>query len=134
MDLWAGGQTLRLSTFYQLRRFENVLRPGETHQGHDRLHVSRVGYPTSDLDVHDLSVDAAGRVVFVATRFDCLTTLSARLSFMPLWRPPFLSKLAAENRCHLNGMALVDGRPPTFMACWCNLSPRLRQRWRALSC
>ena len=35
---------------------------------------------------------------------------SARAS-RPLWRPPFLSKLAAEDRCHLNGLALVDGRP-----------------------
>ena len=30
---------------------------------------------------------------------------------MPLWRPPFLSRLAAEDRCHLNGLALKDGRP-----------------------
>ena len=34
-----------------------------------------------------------------------------RSSFTPLWRPPFLSKLAAEDRCHLNGLALADGRP-----------------------
>jgi uncharacterized protein (TIGR03032 family) len=50
-------------------------------------------------------------VVFVATAFGCLATLSPRHSFTPLWRPPFLSKLAAEDRCHLNGLALDDGRP-----------------------
>jgi hypothetical protein len=32
MGLWADGQTLWLSTLYQLWRFENILRPGETHQ------------------------------------------------------------------------------------------------------
>jgi uncharacterized protein (TIGR03032 family) len=96
---------------YQLWRFENVLRPGETHQEHDRLYVPRVGYTTGDLDVHDLAVDAAGRVVFVATLFGCLATLSPQRSFTPLWRPPFVSKLAAEDRCHLNGLALADGRP-----------------------
>src|SRR5204862_271475 len=37
-------------------------------------------------------------------------TLDDRDSFAPLWRPPFLSKLAPEDRCHLNGLALVDGR------------------------
>jgi uncharacterized protein (TIGR03032 family) len=111
MGLWADGQTLWLSTLYQLWRFENALRPGETHQGHDRLYVPRVGYTTGDLDVHDLAVDAAGRVVFVATRFSCLATLSMRRSFTPLWRPPFVSKLAAEDRCHLNGLVLADGRP-----------------------
>jgi uncharacterized protein (TIGR03032 family) len=111
MGLWADGQTLWLGTQYQLWRFENALRPGESHQEHDRLYVPRVGYTTGDLDVHDIVVDAAGRVVFVATLFGCLATLSERRSFTPLWRPPFLSKLAAEDRCHLNGLALEDGRP-----------------------
>ena len=32
-------------------------------------------------------------------------------SFAPLWQPPFVSRLAAEDRCHLNGLALRDGRP-----------------------
>ena len=49
--------------------------------------------------------------VFVATGFGCIATLSERSSFTPLWRPPFLSRLAAEDRCHLNGLALADGRP-----------------------
>ncbi len=47
--------------------------------------------------------------MFVNTRFGCLATVSERDSFMPLWRPPFLSKLAAEDRCHLNGLALDNG-------------------------
>jgi len=110
MGLWADGQTLWASTQYQLWRFENVLRPGELYQGHDRLYVPKVGHTTGDLDVHDVAVEAGGRVVFVATSFGCLATLSDRYSFTPLWRPPFLSKLAAEDRCHLNGLALEDGR------------------------
>src|SRR5262249_49103565 len=57
MGLWADGQTLWLSTQYQLWRFENVLRPGEIYQGHDRLYVPRVGQTTGDLDVHDITVD-----------------------------------------------------------------------------
>jgi uncharacterized protein (TIGR03032 family) len=48
-------------------------------------------------------------VIFVATLFGCLATLIERYSFTPLWRPPFLSKLAAEDRCHLNGLALEVG-------------------------
>src|SRR5215472_2008826 len=31
MGLWADGQTLWLSTLYQLWRFENLLQPGELH-------------------------------------------------------------------------------------------------------
>ena len=111
MGLWADGRSLWMSSLYQIWRFENALAPGEAHQGYDRLYVPRVGYTTGDLDVHDLAVDADGRLVFVNTLFGCLATLDARASFAPLWRPPFLSRLAAEDRCHLNGLALRDGRP-----------------------
>jgi uncharacterized protein (TIGR03032 family) len=111
MGLWADSQTLWLSTLYQLWRFENLLRPGELYQGHDRLYVPKIANTTGDLDIHDVAVDNAGRPVFVATSFGCIATLSERSSFTPLWRPPFLSKLAAEDRCHLNGLALADGRP-----------------------
>jgi uncharacterized protein (TIGR03032 family) len=111
MGLWADGQTLWLSTLYQLWRFENLLRPGELYQGHDRLYVPKVANTTGDLDIHDIQVDHTGRPLFVATSFGCIATLSERSSFSPLWRPPFLSKLVAEDRCHLNGLALADGRP-----------------------
>lgn len=109
MGLWADGQTLYLSTLYQLWRFENALAPGEWHEGYDKLYVPRVAYTTGDIDIHDVAVDAEGRVVFVNTLFGCVATLSATHSFAPLWQPPFLSRLAPEDRCHLNGLALRDG-------------------------
>ena len=43
--------------------------------------------------------------------FSCLATLDERHSFVPRWQPPFISGLAAEDRCHLNGLAIQDGRP-----------------------
>jgi uncharacterized protein (TIGR03032 family) len=111
MGLWADGQSLWLSTLYQLWRFENLLKPGELHQGYDRLYVPKVAHTTGELDIHDIAVDHNGRVLFVATGFGCIGTLAERSSFTPLWRPPCLSKLAAEDRCHLNGLALDGGRP-----------------------
>ena len=110
MGLHGDGQTLWLSALYQLWRFENTLAPGELYNGADRLYVPKVGYTTGDLDIHDVAVESSGRVVFVNTRFGCLATLNERASFTPLWRPPFLSKLAPEDRCHLNGLALEDGK------------------------
>src|SRR5262249_45582323 len=71
----------------------------------------RLAYTTGDLDVHDVQVDGAGRVVFVNTRCDCLATVSPTHSFVPLWRPPWIDKVAAEDCCHLTGVALRDGRP-----------------------
>ena len=107
---------LHVSALYQIWRFENALAPGQLHQGHDRLYVPRLSHVTGDLDVHDLAVDADGRLLFVNTLFGCLATVSDRHSFVPLYRPPFVSKLAAEDRCHLNGLAMKDGRPAYLTA------------------
>src|SRR5262245_32548364 len=121
MGLWASPERLLMSSLYQLWRFENALPPGETHQGYDRAYVPQLGWTTGDLDVHDIAVagngghdiaiDTAGRPVFVNTLFSCLATVSDTHSFAPLWRPPFISKLAAEERCHLNGLAMDQGQP-----------------------
>ena len=43
--------------------------------------------------------------------FCCLCTLDDDHSFYPRWRPHFVSALAPQDRCHLNGLAMVDGRP-----------------------
>lgn len=110
MGLWSDGPTIWMSSAYQLWRLENALKPGHLHNGYDALYVPRVGYTTGDVDMHDLAVEQSGRVIFANTSFSCLATLSTRFSFQPLWRPPFVSKLAPEDRCHLNGLALVGGR------------------------
>jgi uncharacterized protein (TIGR03032 family) len=52
-----------------------------------------------------------GELWLVNTRFGCLCTLDAAHSFTPRWRPPFVTAYAPEDRCHLNGLAMVDGRP-----------------------
>lgn len=105
------GNGFFLNSLYQIWRFENMLAPGQNTEGFDRLYVPQVGYTTGDCDIHDMAVDADGRLVFVNTLFSCLATTSATHSFRPLWRPPFISRLAAEDRCHLNGLALLDGQP-----------------------
>ncbi|MEG5162998.1 TIGR03032 family protein [Microcoleus sp. AT3-A2] len=135
MGLYAEGSTLYMSSLYQLWRFENALSAGEVHNGYDGVYVPQVGYITGDLDVHDVVVEVPpqpplsrggqekqnfvppltkgglGGVIFVNTLFSCLATVSEKYSFLPLWQPPFISKLAAEDRCHLNGLALRDGLP-----------------------
>jgi uncharacterized protein (TIGR03032 family) len=107
-------QTLWLSTLYQLWRFENALPPGQAHgeERFDRLYVPQLAYTTGDIDVHDIALDRDGRPIFVATLFSCLARPSDTHSFRPLWHPPFISRLAAEDRCHMNGLALdEDGTP-----------------------
>lgn len=64
---------------------------------------------TGDIAVHELAYVGAELWV-VATRFSCLATLDGRHSFVPRWRPPFISELNDDDRCHLTGLAPVDGR------------------------
>ena len=119
MGLYATPERLYMSSRFQLWRFENMLAPGATHNGYDRLYVPRAGYTTGDLDTHDIVRTSAPGfesgpepgLVFVNTQFNCLATLSTRHSFRPLWKPPFISKWIGEDRCHLNGLALAGGLP-----------------------
>lgn len=111
MGVCADGASLWVGTAYQIWRFENVLRPGNDYQGYDRLYVPRVGHTTGDIDAHDIAIASDGLPVFAATRFNCLARLHPRDSFEPIWRPPFISRLVAEDRCHLNGFTMKDGRP-----------------------
>ena len=66
---------------------------------------------TGDIEVHEMGYAADGRLWFVNTRFSALCTLSDDYSFEVQWRPPFISALAPEDRCHLNGLGFVDDRP-----------------------
>lgn len=111
MGLCITSDNLWLSSLYQLWRFDNALQPGQNYQGYDRLYVPQLAYTTGDLDIHDVALDKDKRPVFVNTLFGCLATVSESYSFKPLWRPPFISRLAAEDRCHLNGLAMEDGEP-----------------------
>ena len=117
MGLWAKESSLYISSLYQIWRFENVLESEQIHNGYDCLYVPQVGYITGDLDVHDLTVDNTGKLVFVNTLFSCLATVSEQYSFIPLWQPSFISRLAAEDRCHLNGLAMREGQPRYVTAC-----------------
>jgi len=106
----ADGRSLVLATRRSIQRFDNVLAPGEAAPGgHDSLYAPHAAWVTGDLDVHDVGFGADGRPVFVNTLFSCLAAVSDGHSFAPLWTPPFISRLAAEDRCHLNGMAMAGG-------------------------
>lgn len=111
MGMYATDQTIWLSSLYQLWRFENVVPLGQNHQGYDKMYVPTVGYNTADIDIHDVVEDKNGDLIFVNTLFCCLAKPSTTHSFEPIWKPFFISKLAAEDRCHLNGLAIKDGVP-----------------------
>jgi uncharacterized protein (TIGR03032 family) len=77
---------------------------------HDACFLPRSSHVTGDIGIHEIAW-VGGELWAVNTRFSCLCTLHPAYSFVPQWRPPFITALAAEDRCHLNGLALVDGQP-----------------------
>ena len=106
------GRTLALGTQYQIHRFDNLLPPGSiSSDGFDAVYAPHAGWVTGDLDTHDVAFGADGRPVFVATQFSCIATVSDSHSFKPIWKPAFITRLAAEDRCHLNGLAMAKGEP-----------------------
>ncbi len=117
MGLTLYRDSLYLACRYQLWQLENRLAPGETHHGCDRLFVPSTAHTTGDLNVHDVVRLNDGRLLFVNTDFSCLATLRPGYSFEPVWQPRFITKLVAEDRCHLNGLALRQGQPAFVTAC-----------------
>jgi len=112
MGIVGNAQRIYLGGLYQLWRFENVLRPNETIRGQfDKCYVPRNAQTIGDLDIHELGIRKNGKVVFVNTKYSCLAELSQTHSFKAIWKPDFISKLAPEDRCHLNGLAMADGEP-----------------------
>jgi len=104
-DLW-------VSSDVQLYRMSDVLDPGGFGpKQSDALFAPRTSYFTGDLDIHDLAVDREGSPIFVNTLFNCLSRPDPDHSFQPIWKPPFISRLVPEDRCHLNGLAMRDGKP-----------------------
>jgi uncharacterized protein (TIGR03032 family) len=107
------GRRLAVGTKAEIAVFQNQPELGQRLDPpglHDACFVIRNRHATGDIRVHDLAWADDGLWI-VNTRFSCLATLDGEHSFVPRWRPPFVRALAAEDRCHLNGLAVVDGVP-----------------------
>ncbi len=114
MGLAARRERLAIGTQREVREFRNMAAvaakldpPGK----HDAAFLLRRSHVTGDIDIHEMDYAADGTLWLINTRFSCLCTLDAEHSFVPRWRPPFISAYAPSDRCHLNGLAMRDGRP-----------------------
>jgi uncharacterized protein (TIGR03032 family) len=107
-----GPNGLALLAGPQIIHFQNVLEPDELiNNQFDAGFLPRRTEFIGSVDAHDLGMDAAGNALFVATLYNCLARPHSRHSFEQAWRPPFISALVSEDRCHLNGLAMEDGVP-----------------------
>lgn len=77
---------------------------------HDALFLPRRSHSTGNIAVHEMEY-IGDELWIVNTRFSCLCTLERDTSFVPRWRPKFVTELAPDDRCHLNGFAIVERQP-----------------------
>jgi uncharacterized protein (TIGR03032 family) len=114
MGLAVNRERLLIGTETGIREFRNIpsvsgrLVPPNRH---DAVYVYRKHHVTGDINIHEMAIGADNECWFVNTRFSCLCTLDADSSFRPRWRPSFITGLSPEDRCHLNGLAMVNGQP-----------------------
>ncbi len=112
MGVTANTQRIYLGSLTQVIRLENVLAPAQLVNGtHDKAFVPRNMQTTGNVDIHELGIRQDGQIIFVNTLHNCLSIPSVTHSFKPIWKPDFISEMVTEDRCHLNGLAMVDGQP-----------------------
>lgn len=111
MGLAATPARLAVGTALHIHELHNMPAVGaKLEPPHDGCYIPRNSHVTGDIDIHEMAW-AEDELWFVNTRFSCLCTLDTAYSFTPRWRPPFVSSYGPEDRCHLNGLAMVDNRP-----------------------
>jgi uncharacterized protein (TIGR03032 family) len=111
MGIVGNGQRLFMGGLYQIWRFENILSEGQlANSMFDKCYVPRNAQFTGAIDIHELGIRKDGTVIFVNTKYNCLCAPSITHSFKVLWKPDFISKIVPEDRCHLNGLAMKDGK------------------------
>lgn len=96
-------------------RLANLVPPGQSLEGHDAVFLPRTAWYTGDVHAHDVGFAPGGRPLFINTSFSCLATVDADAGFRSVWKPPFITQLAPQDRCHLNGLAMDENGAPRYV-------------------
>ncbi|MFZ6028135.1 MAG: TIGR03032 family protein [Chloroflexota bacterium] len=113
MGIAINGQRLTIggeNTVWYLRNMPALAAKLLPAGSYDACYLPRSIHVTGNIDIHEMAWGQNDLWV-VNTRFCCLCTLDPDHSFTPHWRPHFVSQLAPEDRCHLNGLAMAAGKP-----------------------
>lgn len=112
---------------WKLRNFADLGAKLEPAGKHDAVFLPAARFTTGDIRIHEIAW-AGGELWAVNTRFSCLCTFDGEHNFIPRWRPPFISKLSPDDRCHLNGFAIIDDTPAYAT---CHGTADILEGWRA---
>jgi uncharacterized protein (TIGR03032 family) len=114
MGLAVDGHRLAVATQPEVIVLANAPRLAETYPNklntYDGLFTPQASYYSGELDIHDMAWGIDG-LWAVNTRFSCLSLIDDQYNFTPRWMPPFIKALIPDDCCHLNGLALQNGKP-----------------------
>ena len=114
MGIALKGDQLAIATRDEVHLFRNSKGLADHYPAkpgvYDALYMPRATFYTGQLDIHDLEWGKDG-LYAVNTSFSCICRIDEQFSFTPVWQPSFISQLAHEDRCHLNGMAMHNHKP-----------------------
>lgn len=120
MGMYVDKNKMLIGTETFMIQYKNV---GETQEigtdypKYDATFVPRTLTTTNDVDMHDVTLDSNGNVYFASALFNCIGKLSPNYSFEPYWKPDWISKIAEEDRCHVNGVCSYGGKPRFVTSC-----------------
>lgn len=98
------------ATIWEFHNIPDTAARVEPAGKHDACYVPRQIHVTGDIDIHEMAW-GENELWFLNTRFSCLCTLDKQYSFVPRWKPDFITAYDLRDRCHLNGLAMRDGKP-----------------------
>lgn len=102
------GSGANVIDYFNMANVGPKVEPLNTHDG---AYLPRRTHVTGDIDIHEMGFTDDNELWIVNTKMSCLCTLDINHSIVPRWRPPFITGYDLTDRCHLNGLAMRDGKP-----------------------
>ena len=115
MGIAVKDEKLIIASKYELTKFSNENELSRTYppkaSTYDSIYMPRATYYTGELDLHDIEFGDSDKIYAINTSFSCISLINSSYSFTPIWNPNFITELMPEDRCHLNGMAMLNNKP-----------------------
>lgn len=102
-------ETFHVACDWQLWRYDDARATETGDEPRARHFLAQSAWTTGFVGAYDLAIDGDGAPLFASSVINCVATVSTRLSFTVVWKPPFVSAIAVGDRCHLTGIATASG-------------------------
>ncbi|MEP7171961.1 MAG: TIGR03032 family protein [Aestuariivirga sp.] len=97
-------------TLHQVWRF-SLINPQKKDSSELQLLLTPQNcHYTGFVNCHDVVRTKDNEILYASTLFNCVAKITETSNLHPVWVPKFIKHFVAEDRCHLNGLGLEDGK------------------------